>query len=183
MSPPAWPRPGRDQAEAAEEHVDRPAPASTIVTNISAVIRRAKAARSTCGRRARSAARSGRAKMKAITPAKEMPPDQRTAASGTLPTEQTKLSTAISGPTMTFSSDPSARGASSMKQAVEEVVAQQADEPGEQEAERDLLPEHLPVAAEVVGDVRPGRGRAQSLAPTASAPSRPCGAGARRPPR
>ena len=42
--------------------------------------------------------------MKATTPAKLIPPDQSTAASGTLPTEQTKLSTAINGPTMTFSS-------------------------------------------------------------------------------
>ena len=41
--------------------------------------------------------------MKAITPAKLIPPDQSTAASGTLPTEQTKLSTAMSGPTITFS--------------------------------------------------------------------------------
>ena len=32
------------------------------------------------------------------TPAKPMPPDQSTAARGTLPTEQTKLSTAIRGP-------------------------------------------------------------------------------------
>ena len=38
------------------------------------------------------------AKMKAITPAKQIPPRQSTAASGTLPTEQTKLSTAITGP-------------------------------------------------------------------------------------
>ena len=42
--------------------------------------------------------------MNAITPAKLMPPDHSTAASGTLPTEQTKLSTAMSGPTITFSS-------------------------------------------------------------------------------
>jgi hypothetical protein len=32
-----------------------------------------------------------------------MPPDHSTAASGTLPTEQTKLSTAMSEPTITFS--------------------------------------------------------------------------------
>src|SRR5436189_102386 len=38
------------------------------------------------------------AKMNAITPAKLMPPDQSTAASGTLPTEQTKLKTAVTGP-------------------------------------------------------------------------------------
>ena len=41
--------------------------------------------------------------MNAITPAKLIPPDQSTAARGTLPTEQTKLRTATSGPTMTFS--------------------------------------------------------------------------------
>src|SRR6058998_590304 len=39
------------------------------------------------------------AKMNASTPPKLMPPFQRTAASGTLPTEQTKLITATSGPT------------------------------------------------------------------------------------
>src|SRR5215212_9080297 len=44
------------------------------------------------------------AKMNAITPANEIPPDHRTAASGTFPIEQTKLSTAIIGPAMTFSS-------------------------------------------------------------------------------
>ncbi len=38
------------------------------------------------------------AKMKAITPPKVMPPRHRTAARGTLPTEQTKLTTATSGP-------------------------------------------------------------------------------------
>ena len=52
------------------------------------------------------------AKMKAITPANEIPPDHRTAASGTLPIEHTKLSTAISGPTSTFSSSGSGAGAS-----------------------------------------------------------------------
>ena len=39
----------------------------------------------------------------ASTPAKEIPPDHKTAASGTLPIEQTKLSTAMIGPTITFS--------------------------------------------------------------------------------
>src|ERR1044071_4561592 len=38
------------------------------------------------------------AKMNAITPPKLIPPDHRTAASGTLPIEQTKLAAAISGP-------------------------------------------------------------------------------------
>ena len=48
----------------------------------------------------------------AITPAKLIPPDHNTAASGTLPIEHTKLSTAMIGPTITFSasfSPPAAR--------------------------------------------------------------------------
>ena len=102
--------------------------------------------------------------MNAITPANEIPPDHSTAASGTLPTEQTKLSTAISGPTTTFQSVGSRPECARQEQAVEEVVAEQRDEAREQEAERDLLPEHLPVAAEVVGDVRPGVRGAQPLA-------------------
>ena len=48
---------------------------------------------------------------------------------------------------------------------LEEPVAELGDEPGEQEPERDLLPEHLPVAAEVVRDVRPRPDRGQPLAP------------------
>ena len=94
--------------------------------------------------------------MNAITPAKQIPPDHSTAASGTLPTEQTKLRTAISGPTRTFSIVRTRARRVGDEEAVEEVVAEQADEAGEQEADRDLLPEHLPVAAEVVGDVGPG---------------------------
>ena len=43
------------------------------------------------------------AKMKATTPPKLMPPFHSAAASGTLPTEQTKLMTATKGPTTTFS--------------------------------------------------------------------------------
>ncbi len=39
------------------------------------------------------------AKMKLTTPPKLMPPFQSTAASGTLPMEQTKLITEMSGPT------------------------------------------------------------------------------------
>ena len=43
------------------------------------------------------------AKMKAITPPKEIPPLHSAAASGTLPMEQTKLMMAMNGPTMAFS--------------------------------------------------------------------------------
>ncbi len=41
--------------------------------------------------------------MNEITPPKEIPPLHSAAASGTLPTEQTKLTMAMRGPTMTFS--------------------------------------------------------------------------------
>ena len=81
-----------------------------------------------------------------------MPPDHSTAASGTLPIEQTKLSTAITGPTSAPQIVCTRRGAP-QEEAVEEVLAEQRDEAGEQEADRDLLPEHLPVGAEVVGHV------------------------------
>src|SRR5216683_2310771 len=45
------------------------------------------------------------AKMKLTTPPKLIPPFHRAAASGTLPIEQTKLTMAISGPTIAFSTD------------------------------------------------------------------------------
>lgn len=45
------------------------------------------------------------AKMKATTPPKLMPPFHSAAASGTLPTEQTKLMMAMKGPMTAFSSD------------------------------------------------------------------------------
>jgi hypothetical protein len=41
--------------------------------------------------------------MNAITPAKEIPPAHRIAASGMLPIEQTKLRMAMTGPSSTFS--------------------------------------------------------------------------------
>ena len=45
------------------------------------------------------------AKTKLTTPPKLIPPCQSAAASGTFPTEQTKLMIAMNGPTTTFSSD------------------------------------------------------------------------------
>ena len=52
------------------------------------------------------------AKMNATTPPKLMPPFHSTAASGTLPIEQTKLTTATSGPTSGPQSRPRAGGRS-----------------------------------------------------------------------
>ena len=60
--------------------------------------------------------------MKAITPAKPIPPDHSTAARGALPTEQTKLSTAIRGPTSTFSSVFTVAGACSMKRTLKKPL-------------------------------------------------------------
>ena len=59
--------------------------------------------------------------MKAITPAKLIPPDHRTAASGTLPTEHTKLRTAMIGPTMAFSISFTPAGAFVRKSALKKL--------------------------------------------------------------
>jgi hypothetical protein len=67
--------------------------------------------------------------MKAITPENEIPPAQSTAASGTLPTEQTNESTATSGPTITFSGMRSHAGASVMKSALKKSIGSSATKP------------------------------------------------------
>src|ERR671937_1377507 len=67
--------------------------------------------------------------MKAITPENEIPPAQSTAASGTLPTEQTKDSTATSGPTTTFSSKRGADGASVRKRPLKKLIGNRAMKP------------------------------------------------------
>ena len=69
------------------------------------------------------------------------------------------------GPTITFSIVGSGAGRVTDEQVLEEPVAELGDEAGEQEPERDLLPQHLPVAAEVVRDVRPRAHRGEPLAP------------------
>ena len=53
--------------------------------------------------------------MNAITPPKPIPPDHSTAASGTFPTEQTNVTIATSGPTITFSISRTAGGACATK--------------------------------------------------------------------
>ena len=104
------------------------------------------------------------AKMNAITPPKLIPPDQSTAASGTFPTEQTKERTAISGPTITFSTAATGPEASDRKSVLKKSFPSRPTNPARRKPSDDLLPQHLPVAAEVVGDVRPGRGARQPLA-------------------
>ncbi len=87
-----------------------------------------------------------------------MPPDHSTAASGTLPTEQTKTEHRDDRPDEGAPDRLHERGGVSEEQRIEEAVAELSDKAGQQEADRDLLPQHLPVAAEVVGDIGPGGG-------------------------
>src|SRR5919197_1869925 len=67
--------------------------------------------------------------MKAITPENEMPPAQRTAASGTFPTEQTNASAATNGPTTTFSSSRGASGESVRKRPLKDESGKSAMKP------------------------------------------------------
>jgi hypothetical protein len=67
--------------------------------------------------------------MNAITPAKEIPPAQSTAASGTFPTEQTKVRTATMGPSRTFSSVCTAPGAFVRKRALKKPIGRRATKP------------------------------------------------------
>ena len=69
------------------------------------------------------------AKMNAITPAKLMPPLQSTAASGTFPIEQTKLSTAITGPISAPQSVWTAAGASVRKRPLKKSSPSSAMNP------------------------------------------------------
>src|SRR5690242_895285 len=101
------------------------------------------------GRTIRSANRN------ASTPANVIPPDHRTAASGTLPTEHTKLSTAISGPTIAFSIAGSGCGAWRRNSDAKKPISELRHETGDDEAGGDLLPQHPPVVAERLRHLRP----------------------------
>ena len=82
------------------------------------------------------------AKMNAITPPKLMPPFHSTAASGTLPIEQTKLTTATSGPTSGPQTWP-AVGWSLEEEALPERVRHPGGErPGDQQTD-----DHVPQTA------------------------------------
>ena len=105
------------------------------------------------------------AKMKAITPANEIPPDQSTAASGMLPTEQTKLSVAMIGPTRTFSGMRIQSGELCRNSVLKTDRWTTPMKPASRKPAMISRSEHLPVAAEVVRDVRPGRWRCQPRAP------------------
>src|SRR5919206_5301083 len=67
--------------------------------------------------------------MNAITPENEMPPAHKTAASGTLPTEQTNESAATTGPNTTFSSRRGTVGASVTNKPLKNDIGSSAMNP------------------------------------------------------
>ena len=96
-------------------------------------------------------------KMKAITPPKLIPPFQSTAASGTFPTEQTKLIIATSGP-ITGPQNFAAVGWSTRKSVLPPRVGHPGGErAGDEQPDRDVAPDRRPVHHEVV------RGRGEAL--------------------
>ena len=103
--------------------------------------------------------------MKLITPPKLMPPYQSAAASGTFPTEQTKLIIAMKGPTITFSSDVQNPCPLTNTVVPDADGDEDGEEAGDQVAGRDLLPHHLHVGERVARRVGPARLRRQPLAP------------------
>ena len=95
-------------------------------------------------------------KMKAITPPKLIPPFQSTAASGTFPTEQTKLITATSGP-ITGPQNFAAVGWSTRKSDCHHDSRHpRRERAGDEKPDADVAPDRRPVHDEVVG----GRGEA-----------------------
>ena len=91
------------------------------------------------------------AKMKEMTPPKLMPPFHSTAASGTLPIEQTKLSTAMIGP---ISGPQSLRQRVAGQEQVppEGVRHPGADGAGDQQADDDVADDRGPLHDEDVAD-------------------------------
>ena len=81
--------------------------------------------------------------MNAITPPKPIPPDHSTAASGTFPTEQTNVTIATSGPTITFSISRTAAEACATK-TFWKKPAEPRDRAGEQETDADLSFQSMP---------------------------------------
>ena len=95
------------------------------------------------------------AKMKAMTPPKEIPPFQSAAANGTLPIEHTKLTMATNGPTTTFSTlvqKPWPWRKTTFQKRVGTSVAR---EPGDDKADHQLSTQHGEVGHRVGGGVGP----------------------------
>ena len=105
------------------------------------------------------------AKMKAITPAKLRPPDHSTAASGTLPTEQTKLSTAMTGPMTAPHSVCTAAGASSRKRPLKKSSPSSAMKPASRKPVRISFHSICQSPRKLCATSDHACGRGQALAP------------------
>ena len=111
------------------------------------------------------------AKMKASTPPKLMPPFQSTAASGTFPIEQTKLSIATSGP-ISGPQNFASVGWSLEEEALPERVGHPGRErAGDQQAAEDVAPDGGPVHDEVVRRRGEALRRAEAPPPVPSPPA------------
>ena len=108
------------------------------------------------------------AKMKAITPPKLMPPFQSTAASGTFPIEQTKLTIATSGPISGPQNFAERRVVVEEEPLPERVGHPGGERAGDEQAADDVAPDRRPVHHEVVG----GRGEAPPASAAAARSSR-----------
>src|ERR1700712_5119086 len=92
------------------------------------------------------------AKMNATTPPKLIPPFHSTAASGTLPIEQTKLRMAMIGPTMGPQIFPRVRVVGQEQGLPERVGYPGGDRSGDQQADHQIPQDRGPLHHEHVGD-------------------------------
>ena len=103
------------------------------------------------------------AKMKLTTPPKLIPPFQSTAASGTLPMEQTKLMTATNGPTIGPQILLEQRVPAEEETLPERVRHPGGERPGDQQAEHDVAQDGRPLHHEHVRHRGEAGRRAQPL--------------------
>src|ERR1700759_4013312 len=101
------------------------------------------------------------AKTNATTPPKLIPSCHSAAASGTLPTEQTKLMIATNGPMRAFSIRVWGPGAREKHGPPDAGRHRGRGEAGRDEADDDLAPQHRQVGDRVAGRVGPARGLPQ----------------------
>ena len=114
------------------------------------------------------------AKMKASTPPKLMPPFQSTAASGTLPIEQTKLMIATDRADQRPPELRQRRWSLEEEALPERVGHPGGERAGDQQAAEDVAPDRGPVHHEVVRGRREAGRRAQALPPAPLAAGRTC---------
>ena len=110
--------------------------------------------------------------MKLITPPKLMPPCHSAAAIGTLPIEHTKLMNAMNGPTMTFSRLVQKPWPSMNTSFQTSIGTSTVEEPGDDVADHELLPQHRDVGHRVARRRRTTPPSLVSFVATASARAR-----------